>query len=168
MKDIVLIIALISCILFNSCSSKEEPKTIVKAENNNFVYPVDEQSIIQDSLSNPNMDSLLMLFGEWQLVKICDTINHNIVSDNKHKFIKNSVDRLIYKIDTTYFQNQECYVNKGDFKLQNGILTQYYSDDSELNWTILTLNNRQLVITDKSLKKPSTYFYLKMKGYKIN
>jgi hypothetical protein len=168
MKAIVQIIVVISCLLYYSCRSNEESKTMIKTKDIDFVYTVDEESIIQDSLKNPNMDSLLMLFGEWQLVKICDSLNYDIVSDNKIKFINNSGNRLIYKTDTTHFQNQECYINKGDIKLQNGILTQFYSDDSELNWTILTLNNRQLVITDKSLNEPSTYFYLKMKGYKIN
>jgi len=165
MKTIIgIIILVISSVLCSSCSDNEEPVTLTEPSSSECNYAVDEESIVQDSLNNPGMDSLIMLFGEWQLVKICDSINHNIVTDDKIKFIKSST-RQIYRTDTTHFQNQECYINEGDIKLVNGILTQYYSDDSELHWSILKLNNRQLVVTDISRKEPSTYYYLKMKGY---
>jgi hypothetical protein len=164
-----IVILVITSALCSSCNDNEEPLTLTLTEPSSIglKYAIDEESIIEDSLNNPDMDSLIMLFGEWQLVKICDYINRNIITDNNVKFIK-SMTRQIYRTDTTHFQNQECYINEGDITLVNGILTEYYGDDSELHWSILKLNNRQLVVTDKSRKEPSTYYYLKMKGYNIN
>jgi hypothetical protein len=50
--------------------------------------------------------------------------------------------------------------------LNDGVLHEYNDNHSAFKWTVLKLNNRELIVTDVlENEKATTHYYIKLTGY---